>query len=241
MCGRRAAVEPFRRATATALVVLGASSVTIWNTVRGAGPFTGAEVHESLILLQTFTGVLAGTGLLLAAAIFGTEDERTPACRRLRPIRGREARRQTEKASPWPASIRPSSRMSSSASGRPTARSVDSTEDSAWVSPSFDISSNFTAVRCAPTVPGREKGSTFTVELPRADHAFEVPAERRPAAVERFRSDRAVSLDGCRAGGTPARHPEGLSARGAATRIATRQWDRYAKPAGPAGTRRSDR
>ena len=54
---------------ATALVVLGASCVAIWNTVRGAGPFTGAEVHESLIVLQTFTGVLAGTGLLLAAAI----------------------------------------------------------------------------------------------------------------------------------------------------------------------------
>jgi PAS domain S-box-containing protein len=54
---------------ATALVVLGASSVTIWNTVRGAGPFAGAEVHRSLILLQTFMGVLAGTGLLLAAAM----------------------------------------------------------------------------------------------------------------------------------------------------------------------------
>jgi PAS domain S-box-containing protein len=54
---------------ATALVVLGASGVTIWNTVRGAGPFAGAEVHESLILLQVFMGMLAFTGLLLAAAI----------------------------------------------------------------------------------------------------------------------------------------------------------------------------
>ena len=54
---------------ATALVVLGASGVTIWNTVRGAGPFAGPEVHQSLILLQVFMGVLAGTGLLLAAAI----------------------------------------------------------------------------------------------------------------------------------------------------------------------------
>ena len=54
---------------ATALVVLGASAVTIWNTVRGAGPFAGAEAHQNLILLQTFMGVLAGTGLLLAAAI----------------------------------------------------------------------------------------------------------------------------------------------------------------------------
>jgi PAS domain S-box-containing protein len=54
---------------ATALVVLGASGVTIWNTVGGAGPFAGAEVHQSLVLLQVFMGVLAGTGLLLAAAI----------------------------------------------------------------------------------------------------------------------------------------------------------------------------
>jgi PAS domain S-box-containing protein len=53
----------------TALVVLAASAVTIWHTVRGAGPFGGPEVHQSLILLQVFTAVLAGTGLLLAAAI----------------------------------------------------------------------------------------------------------------------------------------------------------------------------
>jgi PAS domain S-box-containing protein len=54
---------------ATAVVVLVASAVTIWNTVRGAGPFAGVEPHENLILLQVFMGVLAGTGLLLAAAI----------------------------------------------------------------------------------------------------------------------------------------------------------------------------
>lgn len=54
---------------AAALVVLTASGVTIWNTVRGAGPFAGPDVHQSLILLQVFMGVLAGTGLLLAAAI----------------------------------------------------------------------------------------------------------------------------------------------------------------------------
>ena len=55
--------------TATPLVVLTASAVTIWHTVRGAGPFAGGAVHEALILLQTFLGVLAGTGLLLAAAM----------------------------------------------------------------------------------------------------------------------------------------------------------------------------
>jgi PAS domain S-box-containing protein len=54
---------------ATALVVVAASAVTVWDTVRGTGPFGGPEVHQSLILLQMFMGVLAGTGLLLAAAI----------------------------------------------------------------------------------------------------------------------------------------------------------------------------
>jgi hypothetical protein len=54
---------------ATSLVALGASVVTIWHTARGAGPFAGAQVHDSLVLLQVFMSVLAGTGLLLAAAI----------------------------------------------------------------------------------------------------------------------------------------------------------------------------
>ena len=53
----------------TALVVLAASAVTISNTVHGTGPFAGVPVHQSLILLQVYMGVLAGTGLLLAAAI----------------------------------------------------------------------------------------------------------------------------------------------------------------------------
>jgi PAS domain S-box-containing protein len=53
----------------TALVVLSASAVAIWNTVQGIGPFAGPEINTSLILLQAFMGVLAGTGLLLAAAI----------------------------------------------------------------------------------------------------------------------------------------------------------------------------
>src|SRR5262245_16054352 len=54
---------------ATSVVILGASAVTLWHTVRGAGPFAGNEVHTSLIQLQAFMGILAGTGLLLAAAI----------------------------------------------------------------------------------------------------------------------------------------------------------------------------
>jgi PAS domain S-box-containing protein len=53
----------------TTLVVLGSSTVAIWNTALGTGPFASAELHRSLILLQTYLGVLAGTGLVLAAAM----------------------------------------------------------------------------------------------------------------------------------------------------------------------------
>ena len=54
---------------AVSLMVLGVSAVTVWNTVRGSGPFAGTEIRDSLFLLQVFIGVLAGTGLVLAAAI----------------------------------------------------------------------------------------------------------------------------------------------------------------------------
>ena len=52
----------------TALVVFVASGVSIWHTVRGVGPFASPDVHDSLILVQAFMGVLGGTGLVLAAA-----------------------------------------------------------------------------------------------------------------------------------------------------------------------------
>ena len=66
----------------TSQVVLSASVVTIWHTVRGVGPFASGDVHYSLILLQVFMGILAGTGLLLAAAI---------AERRMSELRERDA------------------------------------------------------------------------------------------------------------------------------------------------------
>jgi len=53
----------------TTWVVLSASAVAIWHTVHGTGPFSSPEVHYSLVLLQSFMGILAGTSLLLAAAI----------------------------------------------------------------------------------------------------------------------------------------------------------------------------
>ena len=54
---------------ATALVVLGVSAVSIWSTVHGAGPFASTGLQRSLVLLQAFMAVLAGTGLMLAAAM----------------------------------------------------------------------------------------------------------------------------------------------------------------------------
>ena len=53
----------------TSWVVLSASVVAIWYTVKGSGPFASSEAHYSLILLQAFMGVLAGTSLLLAASV----------------------------------------------------------------------------------------------------------------------------------------------------------------------------
>lgn len=53
----------------TSWVVLSASVVAIWHTVKGSGPFASTEAHYSLILLQAFMGVLAGTALLLAASV----------------------------------------------------------------------------------------------------------------------------------------------------------------------------
>jgi PAS domain S-box-containing protein len=53
----------------TALVVGGTSAVTIWYTVQGAGPFAVPTASNDLLLLQVFMGVVAGTSLLLAAAL----------------------------------------------------------------------------------------------------------------------------------------------------------------------------
>ena len=44
-----------------------ASTIAIWGTVHGYGPFHAPTIHESLILLQLFMGVVATTTLVLAA------------------------------------------------------------------------------------------------------------------------------------------------------------------------------
>ena len=51
---------------ATAGIVL-ISAIAIWGTVNGTGPFAQESINESLILLQTFMGVVSITSLILAA------------------------------------------------------------------------------------------------------------------------------------------------------------------------------
>jgi integral membrane sensor domain MASE1 len=51
-------------ASAATLVV---STVAVWTTALGRGPFIRSELHESLAVLQAFMSVVAVTGLVLAA------------------------------------------------------------------------------------------------------------------------------------------------------------------------------
>ncbi|MFM8321786.1 MAG: MASE1 domain-containing protein [Chloroflexota bacterium] len=44
------------------------SGISIWDTVHGMGPFSQLPMNDSLILLQTFTGVVSLTTLTLAAS-----------------------------------------------------------------------------------------------------------------------------------------------------------------------------
>ena len=65
-----------RGATLTTLAV---SGIAIWGTVHQLGPFTSESMNDGLVLLQTFTGVVALTALILAA----TTAERTTANQQL--------------------------------------------------------------------------------------------------------------------------------------------------------------
>ncbi|HXT19769.1 MAG TPA: MASE1 domain-containing protein [Thermoanaerobaculia bacterium] len=51
------------------LVTFGVAAVAIGGTLVRSGPFAAASPHEALVLLQTYMGVVALTGLFLAAAI----------------------------------------------------------------------------------------------------------------------------------------------------------------------------
>jgi PAS domain S-box-containing protein len=56
-----------QRGAATTLLVLAA--VAVWGTAHGRGPFVRETLNESLLLLQTFVGVLAVTALTMAAVL----------------------------------------------------------------------------------------------------------------------------------------------------------------------------
>jgi PAS domain S-box-containing protein len=58
---------------AATLMTFVASSMAIWGTVRGYGPFAASTTHESLILVQLFMGVVAVTTLMLGAVTIERE------------------------------------------------------------------------------------------------------------------------------------------------------------------------
>jgi signal transduction histidine kinase len=60
-----------QRAAATA--VLGLSAVTVWGTELGLGPFVLASPNASLLLLQSFLGVVAVLALMLSAVVSARE------------------------------------------------------------------------------------------------------------------------------------------------------------------------
>jgi signal transduction histidine kinase len=61
-----AALRIGQRGSATGVVLV--SGVAIWGTVQGNGPFALEFMNDSLVLLQTFMGVVSLTALILAAA-----------------------------------------------------------------------------------------------------------------------------------------------------------------------------
>jgi anti-anti-sigma factor len=74
-----------RRETATVIVVL--SAIAVWGTVQKHGPFVGTSPNESLLLLQTFMGLMVLVALPLASVV--ADNERRVASER-------QARREAE-------------------------------------------------------------------------------------------------------------------------------------------------
>lgn len=60
-----AALRFGQRGATTAVLLI--SGIAIWGTVQGFGPFSLQSINDSLVLLQTFTGVVSLTALILAA------------------------------------------------------------------------------------------------------------------------------------------------------------------------------
>jgi len=75
-----------RGAVSTAFII---SAIAVWGTATGHGPFVRPALHESLIALQTFMGIAAGTFLVLGASI--SERRRAEEEMRLAHARAAEA------------------------------------------------------------------------------------------------------------------------------------------------------
>jgi PAS domain S-box-containing protein len=61
-----------RKETATAIVIL--SGIAAWGTLHGFGPFALASQNESLLLLQSFMGIIGITNMAVAAVISEREE-----------------------------------------------------------------------------------------------------------------------------------------------------------------------
>jgi integral membrane sensor domain MASE1 len=61
-----AAIRLGQRGSTTVICLV--SGIAIWGTSQGFGPFSMGSQNDSLVLLQTFTGVVSVTSLVLAAA-----------------------------------------------------------------------------------------------------------------------------------------------------------------------------
>lgn len=58
----------FGQRGATTIAYVG-TSIAVWGAANGSGPFFGKSIQESLLLLQSFMGIVAITALILAAII----------------------------------------------------------------------------------------------------------------------------------------------------------------------------
>ena len=80
------------------LLVLVVSAIAIWGTVKGFGSFVRSSAFESMILLQTFIGVIALTTLVLSATIAEREQAQTSLRRMNAELENRVAERTAQLA-----------------------------------------------------------------------------------------------------------------------------------------------
>ncbi len=58
----------------TTTVILAISAIAVWQTIHGNGPFVGGSIHESLLLLQAFVGIMTVTSLGMAVLVTERHD-----------------------------------------------------------------------------------------------------------------------------------------------------------------------